>query len=244
MMAGRAAIEAADDAISQLKRTASIPLRCPPQDLEVAGGRVFLKDEPEIGILVQEVAMGYVYPNGNAVEGQVIGRGRYVSRRLSGLDPETGEGHPALEWTLGAEAIEVELDLADGSYDILNAVCCMDVGTVINPDLAHAQVVGALGMGLSFARNEGFIFNNRGQVVNEDLRSYKILRYGEEPQYQVEFLHTPQGDGPFDARGLGEQGVVGMPGALSNALSRAAGKQLNFLPLTPESIWKTVKEVK
>lgn len=243
MMAGRAAIEAAEDAISQIKRTASIALRCTPEDLKVSEGRVFLKDEPEIGLPLTEVVMGYVYPNGNAIEGQIIGRGRYISRRLSGLDPETGEGHPALEWTLGAEAVEVEIDLTDGTYDVLNAVCCMDVGTVINPDLAHNQVVGALSMGLSFARNEGFLFNSRGQITNDDLRSFKILRYGEEPKYQVEFLNTPQGDGPFGARGLGEQGVVGMPGALSNALSTAIGKPLNFLPLTPESVWNKIREV-
>lgn len=243
MMAGRAAIEASNDAISQLKRTASIVLRCPPEDLEVAYGRVFLRDEPKIGVPMEEVAIGYVYPNGNAIEGQVIGRGRYISRRLSGIDPETGEGHPELEWTLGAQAVEVEVDLTDGNYDVLKAVCCMDVGTLINPKLAHGQIVGALGMGLSFARNEGFLFNSREQVTNDDLRTHKILRYGEHPEYQVEFLTTPQGDGPFGARGLGEQGVIGVPGALSNALSRAIGKPLNKLPLTPEFIWKTIKEV-
>jgi CO/xanthine dehydrogenase Mo-binding subunit len=242
MMAGRAAIEASDDAIAQLKRTASIPLHCSPEDLEVGYGRIFLKDEPKIGIDMEKVVMGYVYPNGNAIEGQVIGRGRYISRRLSGINPETGEGQPELEWTLGAQAIEVEVDLSDGSYNVLQAVCCMDVGTLINPKLAHEQIVGGLAMGLSFARNEGFLFNNREQVINDDLRSYKILRYGEHPKYQVEFLNTPQGDGPFGARGLGEQGVIGMPGALSNALSRAIGKPLNALPLTPESIWKTIKE--
>lgn len=243
MMGGRAAIEAADDAIAQLKRTASIVLRCPPEDLEVAHGRVFLRDEPQIGLPMKDVALGYIYENGNAIEGQVIGRGRYISRRLSGIDPETGEGHPELEWTLGAEAVEVEVDLSDGSYKVLKAACCMDVGTVVNPKLAHSQVVGAMAMGLSFARNEGFQFNNREQVINDDLRSYKILRYGEEPEYFVEFLQTPQGDGPFGARGLGEQGVVGMPGALSNALSRAIQKPLNVLPLTPETIWRTMKEV-
>lgn len=242
MMAGRAAIEASDDAIAQIKRTASIPLRCSPEDLEVGYGRVYLKDEPKLGIPMDEVVMGYVYPNGNAIEGQVIGRGRYIARRLSGIDPETGQGQPELEWTLGAQAIEVEVDLSDGNYDVLQAVCCMDVGPLINPKLAHDQVVGALAMGMSFARSEGFLFNNREQVENNDLRSYKILRYGEHPKYQVEFLHTPQGDGPFGARGLGEQGVIGMPGGLSNALSRAIGKPLNKLPLTPEFIWKTIKE--
>jgi len=45
-MIGRALIEAADDAIGQLCLTASNVLRCPPEDLVVGGGRVYLADNP------------------------------------------------------------------------------------------------------------------------------------------------------------------------------------------------------
>jgi CO/xanthine dehydrogenase Mo-binding subunit len=73
------------------------------------------------------------------------------------------------------------------------------------------------------------------------LRDFKIPRFGEEPEYEVEFLETPQRDGPYGLRGLGEQGIVGTPGALANAFARAADMPLNHLPLTPETIWKTLK---
>ena len=241
-MIGRALLEAADDAIRQLCRTASIVLHCPPGDLRVGGGRVFLADEPEIGLPMSDVALGYMYPEGQSIEGQVIGVGRYISRRLTAIDPETGAGRPALEWTMGAQGVEVELNPADGTYQVLKAACAMDVGRVINPFLARGQIVGGMSMGLGFAGWEGFSLNKQGRVINDDLRSYKILRYGEEPEYLVEFLETPQRDGPFYARGLGEQGVLGMPGALSGALSRALGQPLNKLPLTPQLIWETGKE--
>ncbi|MDW7739816.1 MAG: xanthine dehydrogenase family protein molybdopterin-binding subunit [Bacillota bacterium] len=241
-MIGRALLEAADDAINQLRRTASIVLRCPPEDLQVGGGRVFLADEPEIGVPVKDVALGYMYPEGQSIEGQVIGVGRYISRRITAIDPETGKGRPALEWTMGVQGVEVELDPADGTYRVLKAACSMDVGKVINPFLAHSQIVGGMSMGLGYAGWEGFILNNQGRVLNDDLRSYKLLRFGEEPQYMVEFVETPQRDGPYGARGLGEQGVLGMPGALSGALSRAVGRQLKKMPLTPESIWEAGKE--
>jgi len=241
MMAGRAVISACEDAISQIKYTASQVLRCPEEDLDVSGGRVFVKDDKHIGLWIKDVALGYVYPNGNAVGGQIIGRGRYISRRLTGIDPETGEGNPALEWTLGAEAVEIELDPEDCSYKVLKAVCTMDVGKLVNPAMARGQIMGAMAMALSYAKQEGFLFNKREQVVNNDLRSYKTLRFTDRPQYLVDYIETPQGDGPYGARGLGEQGVIGIPGALANALSRAIGKPLNQLPLTPESIWR-VKE--
>jgi CO/xanthine dehydrogenase Mo-binding subunit len=239
-MAGRAALEAADDAICQIKQIAFIPLRVPAEDLEVADGRVFLPDEPDIGLPLSAVVLGYVYPNGNSVVGQVIGRGKYITRRLSGIDPETGEGHPALEWTLGAQAFEVELDLTDGSYKILKAVCCMDVGRVVNPQLARSQIAGGMCMGIGYTTSEAFLFDSRERVINGVLRDFKIPRFGEEPDYLVEFLETPQRDGPYGLRGLGEQGIVGVPGALANAFTRAARKPLNHLPLTPETIWKAI----
>jgi CO/xanthine dehydrogenase Mo-binding subunit len=241
-MIGRALIEAADDAIRQLCRTASIVLRCPPEDLTVSGGRVYLADDPTIGLAMSELALGYMYPNGQAIEGQVIGVGRYIARHLTSIDPETGVGRPALEWTMGAQGIEVELNPADGSYRVLKATCAIDVGRVINPFIARGQIVGGMSMGLGFAGWEGFSLDSRGRVVNDTLRSYKILRYGEEPEYLVDFIETPQRDGPFSARGLGEQGVLGMPGALAGALSRALGRPLNRLPLTPQRIWEAGKE--
>jgi CO/xanthine dehydrogenase Mo-binding subunit len=153
------------------------------------------------------------------------------------LHPDTGEGRPGLEWTIGAEAVEVEVDLRDGSYRVHKSVCAMDVGKVINPALARGQIVGAMAMGIGYTTREAFDFDSRGRVLNNKLRDFKILRYGEQPEYVVEFVETPQQDGPFGARGLGEQGIIGMPGALASAFSRAVGSQLTKLPITPEYLW-------
>lgn len=241
-MAGNAIIEAADDAIEQIKNIGSRVLRCSVEDLHVAEDRVFIKDLPHKGLFLREVVLGYMYPNGNAIEGQVIGKGRYISRGLTDIDKETGEGQPALEWTLGAEGVEVELDLRDFSYKVLKSVAVLDAGKIINPSMARGQIVGAMSMGLSFARGEVFEYNSRGRVMNDSLRDFKIMRYGEEPEYFVDFVKTPQKDGPYGARGLGEQGIIGIPAALINALSRALGVQLKSLPLTPETLWQGKKE--
>ncbi len=74
------------------------------------------------------------------------------------------------------------------------------------------------------------------------LRDYKILRYGEDPDYIVDFVETPQSDGPYGLRGLGEQGIVGMPGCLAQAVSLAIGVQVTELPMTAEVLWKKSQE--
>ena len=241
-MAGRAAIEAVDDAVAQVKQVASAPLRCPPDDLDVAEGRVFLRDNSEVGLPLSEVVIHYLYPNGTAVGGPIVGRGRYVARGLTSIDPETGEGRPWLEYTMGGQGVEVEGDLTDGSYRILKAACAMDVGTVINPQLARGQVVGGMAMSIGYAATEGFVFDARERVENDSLRDFKIMRFGDQPEYFVDFVETPQGDGPYGARGIGEQGILGVPGALAAALSRAVGKPLDRLPLTFEEVWRAARE--
>lgn len=241
-MAGRAAISAVDDAIDQIKMIAAAVLRSPAADLDVFGGRVYLHDDPDRGLPLGNVVLGYRYPDGSSIGGQVIGRGRYISRGLTEIDPETGEGAPALEWTLGAEAVEIELDLSDGSYRVLKAVCAMDVGKVINPLLARGNVVGSMGMALGYSTTEGFIFDQKARLLNYRFRDFKTPRFGEQPEYDVSFVETPQGDGPCGARGLGEQGILGIPGALANAVSRATGRPVDSLPITPEKVWRLIRE--
>ncbi len=242
MMAGLAVQEAAEDALAQIKEVAALPLRCEPSRLRVAGERVFPEDDPEAGLPLSAVVLGYTYPNGNSVGGQVLGRGRYITPGLTGIDRETGRGNPALEWTLGAQGVEVELDTVTGNYRILTAAGCMDVGRVINPRSAREQMTGAMLMGIGYTCREGFRFTGGGRLENGTFRDFKLPRYGEAPRFVVDFLETPQPDGPFGARGLGEQGIIGMPGAVANALSRAAGVPLNHLPLTPERIWQALEE--
>src|SRR5699024_12737380 len=88
------------------KHTASIALKCSSDDLDVANGHVFLKDSPEYGIPIKDIALGYEYPNGNTVGGLIMGQGSHIVRHLTPLDPETGFGKPGPQWTVGAQAVE------------------------------------------------------------------------------------------------------------------------------------------
>ncbi|HOR85917.1 MAG TPA: xanthine dehydrogenase family protein molybdopterin-binding subunit [Bacillota bacterium] len=243
LLIGRAALRAAEDAIYQLFKTAALVLECSPDELEIGRGRVFLRNNPQIGIEINKIAFGYTCPNGNTIGEQVVGRGSYVLENLTKLDPETGKGNPGPEWTVGAAAVEVELDKKEYTYEIIRAACVVDAGKVINPGAAKGQISGGMNMGLSFAGREAFLFTENGIVQNKQLRTYNIIRFGENPEYLVDFVETPHMEGPYGARGIGEYGVIGMPAALANSLSCAAQVPLNQLPLIPELIWKTKEGV-
>ena len=93
-------------------------------------------------------------------------------------------------------------------------------------------------MGLGLGSRECFHYDKDGRVLDTSLRTYKVMHFGETPEYLVGFVETPQLDSPYGARGIAEHGIIGIPAALGNALSLAAGVELDELPLAPETIWR------
>ncbi|RFU62534.1 xanthine dehydrogenase family protein molybdopterin-binding subunit [Peribacillus glennii] len=242
-MAGRAVLAAANDAIRQLKDRAACILRAPAEDLQVGYGKVYVADNPDFSIDIKDLAYGYTFPNGNTIGGQIIVSGNYTIPHMTYIDPETGKGDPGPEWTVGAQGMEVELDTRNYTYKILKAYSVIDIGKVLNEKAALGQVMGAMSMGIAFGGRETFVFDDYGRVLNPQLRTYRPLHYGEQPEYIIEFVETPHLAAPYGARGAGEHGLLGMPAALGNCLSSALGVQLNKLPLVPEQLWRISNEV-
>lgn len=241
-MVGQAVLAAVQDAIDQLICLASIVLKVPGADLDVANGKVYIKDNPEYYIDIADIGHAYKYPNGNSIGGQVIGRGSYVMRHLTPLDPNTGQGKPGPAWTVGAQAVEVEYNRRDHTFKVLKAVTVLDVGKVINPQHARGVITGGMSMGIGVATREEIIYDEEGKVDTSSLRTYKVLHCGQQPEYIVDYVETPLLGSPYGARPIGEHGIIGIPAALANSLTLAAGIELDQLPITPELIWKRLKE--
>ena len=237
-LAGNAVLRAAEDLIRQLKSLAAVALRCPPENLEVADEMVYEKSDPTLYLKFKDLVHGYKYQNGNAVEGQILGRGSFIMSGLTPMDQETGIGKAGPYWTVGAQAVEVEFDKREYTYRLVKAATVMDAGRVLNPAMADAVVKGGMCMGLGLGSRECFQYDQNGKVLSTSLRTYKVMHFGETPEYLVGFVETPQLDSPYAARGIAEHGIIGMPAALGNALSLAAGVELDELPLVPETIWR------
>ena len=99
-----------------------------------------------------------------------------------------------------------------------------------------------MAMGISMASREAYTFDAQGIPQTPNLRTYKLLHIGQEPDYRVGFVETPEDGSPYGERSYSEHGIIGIPAALGNALSAAFGVELVSLPLTPERIWQKSKE--
>ncbi|HWP80734.1 MAG TPA: xanthine dehydrogenase family protein molybdopterin-binding subunit [Candidatus Acidoferrum sp.] len=241
-MAGRAVIRAADDAMEQLRATGALAFNCPPEDIEISGGRVFSKKNPEHFLAFKDIVMGYLSKDGLSLGEPALGRGRFMLKGLSLLDPATGRGKTGPAWTVGAQVVEVEADLANFTYRLITATTVMDVGRVISPEGMRAMVAGGMAMGLSMASREAYFYYADGVPQTPNLRTYKLMHIGQEPEYRVGFVETPQEDSPYGVRAYSEHGIIGIPAALANALSAAFGRECSTLPLTPEALWRQSME--
>jgi CO/xanthine dehydrogenase Mo-binding subunit len=242
MMGGISIERAAADAIDQIKQTASEALGVPAADLEHGDGRVFVRGDESKGLDFRDVVMGYKYPDGHAIGGPVIGRGRYVAEGLTNLDLETGQGLPALCWTYGAHAVEIELDTETGDVEIVRIVSAFDVGKVINEALCRGQVLGGTVQGLGCTVSEHYVYDGEGHLLNASFTDYKIPTVRDVPREMVQvFIETPHDKGPFGARGVAEHPMISVPSVIANAIFDAAGVRILDLPLCPERVYLALK---
>ena len=104
-------------------------------------------------------------------------------------------------------------------------VCAIDCGQCINPDAVHAQLEGAVAMGLSAALKEKVLFEN-GKVIQATYNDYPILTFEEMPKVEVYIIPSHQPPG-----GVGEPGLPPVAPAVANAVYAACNKRLRGLPL-------------
>lgn len=104
--------------------------------------------------------------------------------------------------------------------------CAVDCGLVLNPDIATAQMEGAVIMGLGLTMKTEIRFRN-GKVVNSNFHNYPVPRIHETPaEINVSFINQEA-----SPTGLGEPGVPTLAPAIANAIFAATGKRYRSLPI-------------
>ncbi len=241
VMGGNATIEAARDCLNQLREVAGRVLCAPPEKIVCENSQCWVEGRAEQKLDYKKLVLGYTYPNGNSIGGPVVGRGRYIAQGLTNLDPETGQGRPALNWTYGAHGVEIEVDTDTGEIRLLRIASAFDAGKVLNEQQCRTQVVGGVIQGLGSALWEKFIFSE-GRMLNNSFVDYKLPTAKDIPaEMQQFFIETPHPQGPYGARGIAEHPMISVPSAIGNAVANATGVEFFELPLDPERVYLTLK---
>lgn len=136
----------------------------------------------------------------------------------------------------GVQMVDLSVDPETGRVRINKYVAVQDIGTIINPQLARSQVLGAMIQCIAYGLMEERIMDNAsGRFINANLRDYKVPRIGDIGELVVEF-YEPDSQYNRGVVGLGEPPVVSGGAAISNAVANAIGVRVPVLPLTPKRI--------
>ncbi|HEY3108982.1 MAG TPA: xanthine dehydrogenase family protein molybdopterin-binding subunit [Chloroflexota bacterium] len=161
---------------------------------------------------------------------------KYEPEATTALDPETTAGRPNFSYGYAAQAVEVEVDTRTGQVQVLDVISVHDVGRVINRQMLEGQIEGCVAQALGYALLEHFQSRD-GRVTTPSLSTYLLPTALDVPtRIAPIFLETPDGIGPFGARGVAEMPMVPLAPAVAAAIQAATGVWLAQQPMTPERV--------
>jgi carbon-monoxide dehydrogenase large subunit len=129
---------------------------------------------------------------------------------------------------------------------LLKHWCVEDCGTMINPMLVDEQIRGGIVQGIGAALYEECLYGPDGQLLNGNMADYLVPMAGEMPDIVCAHIETPTRQSQLGAKGVGEAGTAGAPGAVMNAINDALaplGARVTQMPFTPERILAALRRV-
>lgn len=233
-MSGNATYQAAMAVRKTLGDRASQYLECEPDQVDFADSAVFVRSDPSQRIaLTTLIAMA-------AAEGLPRANlSLFQAPFTDKLDPETGQGDLFPDYTFGAQAVEVAVDMETGEVRVLKSIGCHDIGRAINSAAVAGQIEGGAAMGLGYALMEDVQILN-GVTLTPSFAEYLLPTASDIPETKSIILESGTGLGPFGAKGIGEPSFTPVAPAVANAVANAIGARVYQLPLTPERVLEAI----
>lgn len=230
MQGGKAVYLASLKARQEILRLSGAFLEADPDDLTLEGGHVHSLSHPETSVSLADLAKKFV-----GDERKLIGVSDSIPPPAR-VDPETGLGSPYEVYGFGTQAAEVLVDPETGEIEVVNMWAAHDVGKAISPLGVVQQIEGGIHMGLGFCLMEEIV-QKEGRMYNPDMHGYLIPTVVDMPgNIEAIIVEDPYSNGPYGAKGVGEQVTVPTAAAIANAVSDAVGVRFMELPLTPDRV--------
>ena len=141
-----------------------------------------------------------------------------------------------------AQFAEVTIDVETGQVRVDKLVMAVDSGVIVNPLTASGQIEGGMTQALGYAVCEEMRYDEKGNARERDLREYHIFRSDEMPELETIFVETFEPSHPFGVKAVAEIPMDGVAPAIGNAVLDACGAQIDQNPITPERLWRALRE--
>jgi 4-hydroxybenzoyl-CoA reductase alpha subunit len=245
IMAGNAALQAAERAKELLAEAVAIRLEVPKERLRFAEKSVFDSAAPEKRVPFHEAVC-----LAEARFGTIGTVGSYTPPKSPALYKGGGVG-PSPTYSYTAAVVEVAVNPVTGWITVPKIWIAHDIGRALNPPLVRGQVEGSVYMGLGEALMEEQEFRRLPKKLSHALvhkfpsmLEYKSPTSLDMPDVVTELVEEPDPRGPFGAKEVGQGPLLPIMPAVANAVYDAVGVRIDEVPITPEKIMKALAEKK
>jgi xanthine dehydrogenase molybdenum-binding subunit len=237
-IAGNSALRAARGAARRILDAAAAMLERPAAELALSDGSVIDLETGEALVAIPKVIRSLHFSK----ESEVVVISDYYEPPSESENAEY-KGNISPTYAFATQVAEVEVDLETGVVRVLKLTSVHDVGKVINRLGIEGQVEGGVLQGMGYCLTEDLKVEE-GRVVNPDFTDYKLPAATDLPEFDIDFVETHDPDGPFGAKGIGEAPIIPVAVAIANAVRHATGVRFHELPLTPERVFRKLRETR
>ncbi len=222
-ISGTAATNAAKIVAERIRIRAAMMLKLDKhEDIKLENRQAIAPDGRSVSMA--EIALDSLHKNNQE---QIMGVASYVS--------------PVSPPPFAAQFAEVTVDVETGQVTVDRLVMAVDSGIIINPLTASGQIEGGMTQALGYAVCEEMRYDEKGKALERDFDRYHIFRADEMPELETIFVETFEPSHPFGVKAVAEIPMDGVAPAVGNAILDAVGVNIDDNPVTPEKVWKAIK---
>ncbi|HEX4043636.1 MAG TPA: xanthine dehydrogenase family protein molybdopterin-binding subunit [Xanthobacteraceae bacterium] len=230
----------------KLKAIGAKQLNVLPDDVELSGGKVRSRSNPDNALPFGRVA-------GTSHWSPVM-----LPQEMAPALSETGVWSPpeleppahddrintSLTYGFIFDMCGVAIDPVTYQVRVERYVTMHDAGRLMNPMIAEGQIRGAFAQGVATALYEEFSYNEEGAFLTGTFADYLVPTVAEIPPVEILHMESPSPFTPLGAKGLAEGNCMSTPACIANAIADALGVRDIVLPATPRRIHELMQGAK
>ena len=236
VVAGSAVHAAAMSVRGKILDLGAAKLGVSKDDLVIDGGRVSVKDKPDGGI-----ALGDLASMANPLRGAVRPGSEPGLESTAYFGPDRGST------ASGVHAMVVEVDPETAAVKIVRYLVVHDCGTIINPLLVEGQIHGGVAHGIGNAFFEALVYDEQGQLMNASFMDYLLPTASDVPSIETAHRETPSPFNSLGLKGVGEAGCIPSGAVFAQAVEDAlsgTGVEICEIPLSPNRLFELIDRSK
>ncbi len=201
--------------------------RCPIANMDIVDSNIVRKPDGRVLVSLRDLATEAFYS-------------------LSHSEHITAESTYQIKnnaYSFGCCCAEVTVDIPMCRVTVDRIINVHDCGSLINPQLAEAQVHGGMSMGIGYGMSEQLLFDPKtGKPLNNNLLDYKLSTTMDHPHLEAQFVENFEPTSPFGTKALGEPPACPVAPAIRNAILNATGVAMDTAPMTPLRLFERFSE--